>query len=73
MLWLSYTIRIYSNNTKQEINMIINSPIYDIVILFNCSHHVHVNFKNTSRYKKQVAKTTISTTAATTSAAIDLS
>ena len=48
MLWLSYTIRIYSNNTKQEINMIINSSIYDIVILFNCSHRVHIILKNPS-------------------------
>ena len=47
----TYTIRIYSNNTKQEIYMIINSSIYVIVILFNCSHHVHVILKNPSRYK----------------------
>ena len=51
IVWLLYTIRIYSNNTKQEINMIINSSIYVIVILFNCSHHVHVILKNPSRYK----------------------
>ena len=70
MLWLSYTIRIYSNNTKQEINMIINSPIYDIVILFNCSHHVHIILKNPSGIKR-VAKTSISTTTGTTTAAID--
>ena len=51
MLWLSYTIRIYSNNTKQEINMIISSSIHIIAIIFNCSHHVHVILKNPSRYK----------------------
>jgi hypothetical protein len=51
MIWLLYTIRIYSNNTKQEIYMIINSSIYVIVILYNCSHHVHVILKNPSRYK----------------------
>ena len=70
MLWLSYTIWIYSNNTKQEINMIINSSIYDIVILFNCSHHVHVILKNPSGIKR-VAQTSISTTTGTTTAAID--
>ena len=51
MIWILYTIRIYSNNTKQEINMIINSSICVKTILFNCSHHVHVILKNPSRYK----------------------
>jgi hypothetical protein len=49
--WLLNTIRIYSNDSKKEINMIINSIIYVIVILFNCSHHMHVILKNPSRYK----------------------
>ena len=31
--------------------MIIITSIYVIFILFNCSHHVHVIFKNPSRYK----------------------
>ena len=51
MVWLLYTIQIYSNNTKQEIGMIIYSSIHVIGILFNCSHHVHVILKNPSRYK----------------------
>ena len=50
IVWLLYTIRIYSNDSKEEINMIINTYIYVITILFNCSHHVHVIFKNPSRY-----------------------
>ena len=50
IIWLLYTIRIYSNDSKEEINMIINTYIYVITILFNCSHHVHVIFKNPSRY-----------------------
>ena len=51
IIWLLYTIRIYSNDSKEEINMIINTYIYVIVILFNCSHHMHVILKNPSRYK----------------------
>ena len=33
MLWQSYTIRIYSNNTKKEINMIISSSIHIFTII----------------------------------------
>jgi hypothetical protein len=48
MMWLLYTIRIYSNYTKQEVNIIINSFLYVIVVLFNLSHLVHVFLKNPS-------------------------
>ena len=44
----TYTIRIYSNYTKQEVNIIINSFLYVIVVLFNLSHLVHVFLKNPS-------------------------
>ena len=63
MVWLLYTIQIYSNNTKQEISMIIYSSIHVIGILFNCSHHVHVILKNPSGIKR-VAQTSIGTTIA---------
>ena len=44
----TYTIRIYSNYTKKEVNIIINSFLYVIVVLFNLSHLVHVFLKNPS-------------------------
>ena len=50
-MWQLYTIRIYSNYTKQEVNIIINSFLYVIVVLFNLSHLVHVFLKNPSYYK----------------------
>ena len=44
-----YTIRIYSNNTKQESNMITYSSICVITILFNNLHHMHVILQNPTR------------------------
>ena len=58
MIWILKTIRIYSNNTNQEVYMIINSSICVITILFNNSHHMHVILHNPSGIKR-VAQTTI--------------